>query len=187
MTSAKRAARFDKLFTGVTFKRPAALVVGDTTGCDGIGPEDTFDADYGAMLEKACAANVWRPKRCRVGTRFCRFSSKWPNCGKARDRPRSRHFLSSPKERKWSVPTSHPGLESRLNPNHVRPVARTWPHPGREGVAALREGRRRRVSGAEAGHPHSHALRPDGEEPRTQYPNYCVTWNIRASRQIRYT
>ena len=44
--------RFDKLFTGVAFKRPASLV-GDLTGCENINPEDTFDADYGALLERA--------------------------------------------------------------------------------------------------------------------------------------
>ena len=44
--------RFDKLFSGVAAKRPASLV-GDTTGCENISPEDTFDADYGALLEQA--------------------------------------------------------------------------------------------------------------------------------------
>ena len=48
--------RFDKLFTGVTIGRPPAWVVpwlGDTRGTEDIGPEDTFDGDYGRLLERA--------------------------------------------------------------------------------------------------------------------------------------
>ncbi len=43
--------RFDKLFTGIAMKRPQG-VPSTTEGCDGIGPEDTFDADYGALLDR---------------------------------------------------------------------------------------------------------------------------------------
>jgi hypothetical protein len=45
--------RFDKLFTGLAVERPAGLVRGDTTGCEDIGPEDTFDGDYGRLLDRA--------------------------------------------------------------------------------------------------------------------------------------
>ena len=45
--------RFDKLFTGVTVERPPWLVAGDTRGIEHIGPEDTFDGDYGRLLERA--------------------------------------------------------------------------------------------------------------------------------------
>ena len=48
--------RFDKLFTGVTIEPPPPWVVpwlGDTRGTEDIGPEDTFDGDYGRLLERA--------------------------------------------------------------------------------------------------------------------------------------
>ena len=47
--------RFDKLFTGVTIERPPWLGrwEGDTLGLEDIGPEDTFDGDYGRLLERA--------------------------------------------------------------------------------------------------------------------------------------
>ena len=45
--------RFDKLFTGIAVERPKSLLLGDVTGCEGIGPEDTGDADYGRILERA--------------------------------------------------------------------------------------------------------------------------------------
>jgi site-specific DNA recombinase len=59
------ATRFDKLFAGVAFKRPAGVPY-TTEGCDGIGPDDTFDADYGALLERAYGTATWeglRPQR----------------------------------------------------------------------------------------------------------------------------
>lgn len=37
--------RFDKLFAGIAVERPASLVSGDVSGCEGIGPEDTYDGD----------------------------------------------------------------------------------------------------------------------------------------------
>jgi hypothetical protein len=39
--------RFDKLFTGIAVEWPTSLVAGDRAGCEDIGPEDTFDGDYG--------------------------------------------------------------------------------------------------------------------------------------------
>jgi hypothetical protein len=45
--------RFDKLFTGIAVERPAWLVPGDITGCEDIGPEDTFDGDHGRLLDRA--------------------------------------------------------------------------------------------------------------------------------------
>ena len=51
--------RFDKLFAGIACPRPASLPLGDTTGCEGIGPEDTFDGDYGRILEMASMRKGW--------------------------------------------------------------------------------------------------------------------------------
>ena len=53
--------RFDKLFAGIAAKRPAALVPGDISGCENIGPEDTCDCDYGALLERAYGKGVTSP------------------------------------------------------------------------------------------------------------------------------
>jgi hypothetical protein len=39
-------------------ERPAWLVPGDETGCEGIGPEDTFDAGYGRLLDRAYEKDV---------------------------------------------------------------------------------------------------------------------------------
>lgn len=47
--------RFDKLFTGIAVERPA-FVEANTRGANHIGPEDTFDGDYGRLLERATAA-----------------------------------------------------------------------------------------------------------------------------------
>jgi hypothetical protein len=48
--------RFDKLFTGVAVERPASLE-SSQAGTEGIGPEDTHDADYGRLLEQATAVS----------------------------------------------------------------------------------------------------------------------------------
>jgi len=45
--------RFDRLFTGVSTVVPAGLDALDRTGKEGIGPDDTYDADCGALLEQA--------------------------------------------------------------------------------------------------------------------------------------
>jgi hypothetical protein len=45
--------RFDKLFSGVVVKGPAFIEPGNT-GWAHLGPEDTFDADYGQLLEAVC-------------------------------------------------------------------------------------------------------------------------------------
>lgn len=45
--------RFEKLFTGIVCERPKGLVPGDLTGCEGITSEDTFDAEYGRLLDRA--------------------------------------------------------------------------------------------------------------------------------------
>ena len=44
--------RFDKLFTGIVVERPAHIPTGNR-GAEHIGTEDTFDADYGRLLERA--------------------------------------------------------------------------------------------------------------------------------------
>lgn len=44
--------RFDKLFTGIIVPRPTWLAEGDSRGTEHVGPNDTFDADYGALLER---------------------------------------------------------------------------------------------------------------------------------------
>ena len=47
--------RFDKLFTGVSIEPPPWVVpyLRDTRGAEHIGPDDTFDGDYGRLLERA--------------------------------------------------------------------------------------------------------------------------------------
>jgi hypothetical protein len=52
--------RFDKLFSGMVIrwlpgKRTSFIPEGDTTGTEGITPEDTGEADYGRLLERASA------------------------------------------------------------------------------------------------------------------------------------
>ncbi len=44
--------RFDKLFSGIAVKRPASVPY-TNEGWENIGPEDTCDRDYGALLERA--------------------------------------------------------------------------------------------------------------------------------------
>ena len=44
--------RFDKLFSRIVMKRPAFIEQGNR-GAEHIGPEDTFDGDYGRLLEGA--------------------------------------------------------------------------------------------------------------------------------------
>jgi site-specific DNA recombinase len=50
--------RFDRLFTGITVKRPVGLPY---TTDDSIGPTDTWDADYGTLLEKIYAKGATSP------------------------------------------------------------------------------------------------------------------------------
>ncbi len=59
--------RFDKLFTGIAVERPTWIVPGDITGCGNIGPEDTFDGDYGRLLDRvfekeSCARRESNPR-----------------------------------------------------------------------------------------------------------------------------
>ena len=49
--------RFDKLFAGVVAPRPA-FIERSNVGTEHIGPEDTFDADYGRLLERVCGSVV---------------------------------------------------------------------------------------------------------------------------------
>jgi site-specific DNA recombinase len=51
--------RFDRLFSGTVCQRPDGLVPGNI-GCEGIGPDDTGDTDYGRLLETAYARTVGR-------------------------------------------------------------------------------------------------------------------------------
>lgn len=52
------ATRFDKLFTGVVLPAPPSFVAaGDRRGREHVGPEDTFEADYGRLLERAERGN----------------------------------------------------------------------------------------------------------------------------------
>ena len=44
--------RFDRLFEGVACERPA-FIPESTKGLEDIGPEDTFDGDYGRLLAAA--------------------------------------------------------------------------------------------------------------------------------------
>lgn len=56
--------RFDKLFTGIAVERPKSLDPHDRTGTEDIGPEDTFDGDYGRLLgPTSTALKYWRPRQ----------------------------------------------------------------------------------------------------------------------------
>jgi hypothetical protein len=45
--------RFDKLFTGIVAPLPSWILEGDVRGTEHIGREDTPDADYARLLERA--------------------------------------------------------------------------------------------------------------------------------------
>jgi septal ring factor EnvC (AmiA/AmiB activator) len=45
--------RFDKLFTGIATPRPAFIETGKLYGAENIRPDETLDADYGLLLERA--------------------------------------------------------------------------------------------------------------------------------------
>ena len=49
--------RFDQLFSGIAVDRPANLDPRDLTGIEGIGPEDTGEADFGRLLDRAYDKN----------------------------------------------------------------------------------------------------------------------------------
>jgi site-specific DNA recombinase len=63
------STRFDKLFTGLAMERPKGEDEG-FLGSEGIGPEDTFDGDYGRLLEAAyrSAANYGKGVASPAGT-----------------------------------------------------------------------------------------------------------------------
>ena len=52
--------RFDKLFSGVVVERPKFIKPGNR-GAEHIGPEDTFDGDYGRLLEQFYVKRVASP------------------------------------------------------------------------------------------------------------------------------
>ena len=52
--------RFDKLFSGVVVERPAFIEKG-RDGTEHIGPEDTFDGDYGRLLAAVCGKRLASP------------------------------------------------------------------------------------------------------------------------------
>ncbi len=54
--------RFDRLFAGVACDVPRWMPR-DGRGVSGLTPEDSYDADYGALLARAYAENGWRPRR----------------------------------------------------------------------------------------------------------------------------
>lgn len=51
--------RFDKLFTGIAVETPP-WVPNDGTG-EVFHPEDTFDGDYGRLLDRVCVKGVASP------------------------------------------------------------------------------------------------------------------------------
>ncbi len=51
--------RFDKLFSGIAVERPA-FIERSNRGAEHLGSEDTFDGDYGRLIEQAMAGNGWR-------------------------------------------------------------------------------------------------------------------------------
>lgn len=46
------------MFTGIAVERPKSLDLHDRTGKEDIGPEDTFDGDYGRLLDRAYEKSV---------------------------------------------------------------------------------------------------------------------------------
>jgi DNA invertase Pin-like site-specific DNA recombinase len=50
--------RYDRLFTGIAVEAPKPRVDEGVTGAEGIGPEDTFDGDYGRLLDRAYQKSV---------------------------------------------------------------------------------------------------------------------------------
>ena len=56
--------RFDRLFSGVVVPMPDWLkaFAGDTRGTEHVGPEDTFDADYGQLLQRVYVKG-WRARQ----------------------------------------------------------------------------------------------------------------------------
>jgi hypothetical protein len=48
------STRFDRLFAGIAAPRPA-FIPQSTNGTEHIGPDDTFDGDYGRLLQRAHA------------------------------------------------------------------------------------------------------------------------------------
>lgn len=67
--------RFDKLFSGIVVERPA-FIKGGNRGAEHIGPEDTFDGDYGRLLERATGPLADFGKRVASPTGFEPVS--WP-------------------------------------------------------------------------------------------------------------
>ena len=58
--------RFDKLFSGVFLPKPGFVEEGDQRGVEHITPEDTFDLDYGTLLERhQPTEGKKRPKRVK--------------------------------------------------------------------------------------------------------------------------
>ena len=73
--------RFDKLFLGVAVERPP-WIPATIEGIEHIGPEDTFDGDYGRLLEAAQnrgkgLASLSTPSWNQI---MCGYE-KWLNCG----------------------------------------------------------------------------------------------------------
>jgi hypothetical protein len=55
--------RFDRLFAGLAIPMSLGIDPSDRSGKERIGQEDTFDADYGRVLEAAWMRKGWRPQR----------------------------------------------------------------------------------------------------------------------------
>lgn len=65
--------RFDRLFTGIAVERPKDLNPSDLSGTEDIGPEDTFEGDYGRLLERVYVKGVASPPRlAHIGGRLRR-------------------------------------------------------------------------------------------------------------------
>jgi hypothetical protein len=54
--------RFDRLFSGIAVTAPKHVDRNDRLGTEHITPEDTFDGDYGQLLERAYVSC----RACRV-------------------------------------------------------------------------------------------------------------------------
>ena len=59
--------RFDQLFSGIAVPRPSFIEYGNR-GVEHLTPEDTFDADYGQLLERVCKVTVRGGAPCTTRT-----------------------------------------------------------------------------------------------------------------------
>ncbi len=79
----ERPTRSTKLFTGIAVERPKSLDPNDRYGTEDIGAEDTFDGDYGRLLDRVFGKRGSVPNRNAqsVAGRFIRRNARPPARG----------------------------------------------------------------------------------------------------------